>query len=63
MKVRTQGQVVKMVVILVEEEKMRGMLVVFVGVVVMVFGYDIRGDVGCYLCVLSMIGLVNTGMI
>ena len=52
-----------MVVILVEEEKMRGMLVVFVGVVVMVFGYDIRGDVGCYLCVLSMIGLVNTGMI
>ena len=33
MKVRTQGQVVKMVVILVEEEKMREMLVVVVGVV------------------------------
>ena len=33
MKVRTQGLVVKMVVILVEEEKMRGMLVVVVGVV------------------------------
>ena len=32
-KVRTQGQVVKMVVILVEEEKMREMLVVVVGVV------------------------------
>ena len=33
MKVRTQGLVVKMVVILVEEEKMREMLVVEVGVV------------------------------
>ena len=33
MKVRTQGLVVKMVVILVEEVKMRGMLVVVVGVV------------------------------
>ena len=33
MKVRTQGQVVKMVVILVEEEKMREILVVVVGVV------------------------------
>ena len=33
MKVRTQGQVVKMVVILVEEEKMREMLVLVVGVV------------------------------
>ena len=33
MKVRTQGLVVKMVVILVEEEKMREMLVVVVGVV------------------------------
>ena len=33
MKVRTQGQVVKMVVILVEEEKMWEMLVVVVGVV------------------------------
>ena len=32
MKVRTQGLVVKMVVILVEEEKMREMLVVVVGV-------------------------------
>ncbi len=45
-KVRTQGQVVKMVAILVEEEKMREMLVVVVGVVVMFFGYDIWGDVG-----------------
>ena len=33
MKVITQGQVVKMVVILVEEEKMREILVVVVGVV------------------------------
>ena len=33
MKVRTQGQVVISVVISVEEEKMRGMLVVVVGVV------------------------------
>ena len=33
MKVRTQGQVVKMVVILVEEERMREILVVVVGVV------------------------------
>ena len=33
MKVRTQGLAVNMVVILVEEEKMRGMLVVVVGVV------------------------------
>ena len=33
MKVRTQGLVVKMVVILVEEEKMREILVVVVGVV------------------------------
>ena len=33
MKVRTQGLAVKMVVILVEEEKMREMLVVVVGVV------------------------------
>ena len=41
-KVRTQGQVVKMVVILVEEEKMREMLVVVPWVVVMFFGYDIR---------------------
>ena len=63
MKVRTQGQVVISVVILVEEEKMRGMLVVVVGVVVMVFGYDIRGDVGCYLCVLSVMGWGNMGMI
>ena len=45
-KVRTQGQVVKMVVILVEEEKMREMLEVVPWVVVMFFGYDIRGDVG-----------------
>ena len=33
MKVRTQGLAVKMVVILVEEEKMREMLLVVVGVV------------------------------
>lgn len=46
MKVRTQGQVVKMVVILVEEEKLREMLVSVTWVVVMFFGYDIRGDVG-----------------
>ena len=46
MKVRTQGQVVKMVAILVEEEKMREMLVVVPWVVVMFFGYDIRGYVG-----------------
>lgn len=45
-KVRTQGQVVKMVVILVEEEKMREMLVLVPWVVVMFFGYDIWGDVG-----------------
>ncbi|HAG33629.1 MAG TPA: hypothetical protein DCL18_09355 [Prevotella sp.] len=61
-KVRTQGLVVKMVVILVEEEKMREMLVVVVGVVVMVFGYDIRGDVGCYLRVLSVMGWGDMGM-
>ena len=62
MKVRTQGLTVKMVVILVEEEKMREMLVVVVGVVVMFFGYDIRGDVGCYLRVLSVMGWGNMGM-
>ena len=62
MKVRTQGQVVKMVAILVEEEKMREMLVVVVGVMVMFFGYDIRGDVGCYLRVLSVMGWGNMGM-
>lgn len=45
-----------MVVFLVEKEKMREMLVVVVGVVMMVFGYDIRGDVGCYLRVLSVMG-------
>lgn len=56
MKVRTQGQMVKMVVILVEEEKMREMLVVVPWVVVMFFGYDIWGDVGCYLRVLSVMG-------
>ena len=50
-----------MVVILVEEEKMREMLVV-VGVVVMFFGYDIWGDVGCYLRVLSVMGWGNMGM-
>ena len=37
MKVRTQGLVVKMVVILVEEEKMREMLVLVPWVVVMFF--------------------------
>lgn len=62
MKVRTQGQVVKMVVILVEEEKMREMLVVVPWVVVMFFGYDIWGDVGCYLRVLSVMGWGNMGM-
>lgn len=62
MKVRTQGQVVKMVVILVEEEKMREMLVLVPWVVVMFFGYDIRGDVGCYLRVLSVMGWGNMGM-
>ena len=46
MKVRTQGQVVEMVVILVEEEKMWEMLVVVPWVVVMFFGYDIRGGCG-----------------
>ena len=46
MKVRTQGLEVNMVVILVEEEKMREMLVVVPWVVVMFFGYDIWGDVG-----------------
>lgn len=51
-----------MVVILVEEEKMREMLVVVVGVMVMFFGYDIRGDVGCYLRVLSVMGWGNMGM-
>lgn len=56
MKVRTQGLVVNMVVILVEEEKMREMLVVVPWVVVMFFGYDIWGDVGCYLRVLSVMG-------
>lgn len=62
MKVRTQGQVVKMVVILVEEEKMREMLVLVPWVVVMFFGYDIWGDVGCYLRVLSVMGWWNMGM-
>lgn len=62
MKVRTQGLVVKMVVILVEEEKMREMLVVVPWVVVMFFGYDIRGDVGYYLRVLSVMGWGNMGM-
>ena len=62
MKVRTQGQVVKMVVILVEEEKMREMLVLVPWVVVMFFGYDILGDVGCYLRVLSVMGWWNMGM-
>ena len=62
MKVRTQGLVVKMVVILVEEEKMREMLVVVPWVMVMFFGYDIRGDVGCYLRVLSVMGWGNMGM-
>ena len=59
---RTQGQVVKMVVILVEEEKMREMLVLVPWVVVMFFGYDIWGDVGCYLRVLSVMGWGNMGM-
>ena len=51
-----------MVVILVEEEKMREMLVLVPWVMVMFFGYDIRGDVGCYLCVLSVMGWGNMGM-
>lgn len=51
-----------MVVILVEEEKKREMLLVVVGVVMMVFGYDIRGDVGCYLRVLSVMGWSDMGM-
>ena len=51
-----------MVVILVEEEKMREMLVVVPRVMVMFFGYDIRGDVGCYLRVLSVMGWGNMGM-
>ena len=51
-----------MVVILVEEEKMREMLVVVPWVMVMFFGYDIRGDVGCYLRVLSVMGWGNMGM-
>ena len=52
-----------MVVILVEEEKMREMLVVVPWVMVMFFGYDIRGDVGCYLRVLSVMEWGNMGMI
>ena len=51
-----------MVVILVEEEKMREMLVVVPRVMVMFLGYDIRGDVGCYLRVLSVMGWGNMGM-
>lgn len=51
-----------MVVILVEEEKMREMLVVVPWVVVMFFGYDIWGDVRCYLRVLSVMGWGNMGM-
>ena len=51
-----------MVVILVEEEKMREMLVLVPWVMVMFFGYDIRGDVGCYSCVLSVMGWGNMGM-
>ena len=50
MKVRTQGQVVKMVVILVEEEKMREMLVVVPWVVVMFFGMIFGGMWGV-ICV------------
>lgn len=51
-----------MVVILVEEEKMREMLLVVVGVVMMVFWYDIRGDLGCYLRVLSVMEWGDMGM-
>lgn len=51
-----------MVVFLVEKEKMREMLVVVVGVVVMFFWYDIRGDLGCYLRVLSVMGWGDMGM-